>query len=181
MLRLRKSLVNKANWILVAVVVAALGFMQMEIATVHDDVQDIKEFIIKGNEKMKYTSADFNCLAKNIYHEAGVESKRGKFAVAQVTLNRLREGRYGNTICKVVHAKAQFSWTLYEKKRNENPKGPLWDESRAVAVDVLERGMRVPSLESATYYHADYIKKPLWAKSVAKIQQIERHIFYAKH
>ena len=171
---------NKSMWALVAVVLAALGFMQMEIQTVHDDVQDIKEFIIKGNEKMKYTSADFNCLAKNIYHEAGVESRRGKFAVAQVTLNRLREGRYGNTICKVVHAKAQFSWTMYAKKRNENPKGPLWDESRAVAVDVLDKGMRVPSLESATYYHADYIKPPVWSRTVVKIQQVGAHIFYKR-
>ena len=163
-----------------AVVVAALGFMQMEIATVHDDVQDIKEFIIKGNEKMKYTSADYHCLVKNIYHEAGIESKRGKFAVAQVTLNRLREGRYGNTICKVVHAKAQFSWTLYTKKRNEVPKGPLWDESQQVATAVLAHGARVPSLKDATFYHADYIKKPLWVKSVAKIQQIGTHIFYKR-
>jgi spore germination cell wall hydrolase CwlJ-like protein len=154
--------------------------MQMEIATVHDDVQDIKEFIIKSNDKMKYTSADYNCMAKNIYHEAGVESQRGKFAVAQVTLNRLREGRYGNSICKVVHAKAQFSWTLNKKKLNEAPKGPLWDESQKVATAVLAHGARVPSLQSATFYHTDYIKKPVWTRSVVKIQQIGQHIFYKK-
>ena len=124
--------------------------------------------------------ADGTAYQLPLYHEAGVESRRGKFAVAQVTLNRLREGRYGNTICKVVHAKAQFSWTLYAKKRNEAPKGPLWDESRAVAVDVLDKGMRVPSLESATYYHADYIKPPVWSRTVVKIQQIGAHIFYKR-
>ena len=152
----------------------------MEIQTVHEDVQEIKQFIIKGNEKMKYTSADVDCLAKNIYHEAGVESKQGKFAVAQVTLNRLRDGRWGRTICNVVYAKAQFSWTLYAKKRNETPKGPLWNDSHAVALAVLDKGMRVPSLQSATYYHADYIKPPVWVKSVAKIQQVGAHIFYKK-
>lgn len=172
---------NKTNWGLVAIVVVVLGFMQMEIATVHDDVQDIKEFIIKSNEKMKYTSADYNCMAKNIYHEAGVESTKGKFAVAQVTLNRLREGRYGNTICKVVHARAQFSWTLNKKKLNEAPKGPLWEQSKAVATAVLAHGARVPSLRDATYYHTDYIKKPVWTRSVARIQQIGQHIFYKKH
>lgn len=171
---------NKGNWILVAVVVAALGFMQMEIATVHDDVQEIKHFIIKSNERMSYTKADFDCLAKNIYHEAGVESPQGKFAVAQVTLNRLREGRWGKSICKVVYAKSQFSWTLYAKKRNEVPKGPLWNESRAVAIAVLDGGVRVPSLESATFYHTDYIKAPVWSRTVVKIQQIGQHIFYKK-
>ena len=169
---------NKTNWGLVAIVVVVLGFMQMEIQTVHDDVQEIKEFIIKSNEKMKYTSAEFNCLAKNIYHEAGVESTTGKFAVAQVTLNRLREGRWGKDLCKVVYAKAQFSWTLYAKKRAEVPKGLLWEQSKAVATAVLDGGMRVPSLEDSRHYHADYIKQPLWAKSVARISQIGRHIFY---
>jgi spore germination cell wall hydrolase CwlJ-like protein len=159
-------------------VVGVLWFQQMEIQAVHDDVQDIKQFIIKGNEKMKYTAADVDCLAKNIYHEAGVESRQGKFAVAQVTLNRLRDGRWGKSICKVVYAKAQFSWTLYAKKRNEAPKGQLWTESHAVAVAVLEKGYRVPSLENSILYHADYIKPPLWVKSVVKIQQIGQHIFY---
>jgi spore germination cell wall hydrolase CwlJ-like protein len=171
---------NKTNWGLVAILVIVLGFMQMEIQTVHDDVQEIKEFIIKTQGRMNYTKAEFNCLAKNIYHEAGVESTQGKFAVAQVTLNRLREGRWGNDICKVVYAKSQFSWTLYAKKRNEVPKGPLWEQSKAVAVAVLDEGMRVPSLKDSTYYHADYIRPPLWVKSVAKIQQVGQHIFYKK-
>ena len=139
---------NKTNWGLVAVLVIVLGFLQLEIQTVHDDVQEIKEFIIKGSGKMHYTKAEFNCLAKNIYHEAGVESTPGKFAVAQVTLNRLKEGRWGKDLCKVVYAKSQFSWTLYAKKRNEQPKGPLWEQSKAVAVAVLDGGMRVPSLQT---------------------------------
>lgn len=172
---------NKTNWGLVAILAVVLGFMQMEIQTVHDDVQEIKQFIIKGSGKMTYTKAEFDCLAKNIYHEAGVESTLGKFAVAQVTLNRLREGRWGKDICKVVYAKAQFSWTLYAKKRNEVPKGPLWEQSKVVASAVLDDGMRVPSLAHSTYYHADYIKPPLWTKTVAKIQQIGQHIFYEKH
>jgi spore germination cell wall hydrolase CwlJ-like protein len=164
----------------VAIVAVVLAFMQMEIQTVHDDVQDIKNFIIKSNERMKYTNAEFNCMAKNIYHEAGVESTQGKFAVAQVTLNRLREGRWGKDLCKVVHAKSQFSWTLYAKKRNEIPKGPLWNESKAVALAVLDGGVRVPSLQSATYYHADYIKTPVWARTVVHIKQVGQHIFYSR-
>jgi spore germination cell wall hydrolase CwlJ-like protein len=176
----KRPRVNKSMWVLVAVVAAALGFMQMEIATVHEDVQDIKAYIIKTNHMIKYTPADEDCLARNIYHEAGVESLLGKFAVAQVTINRLREGRYGKTVCKVVYAPAQFSWTLYTKKRNEAPKGQLWTESREVAHAVLAKGYRVAGLEDSTLYHANYIKPPVWAKSVAKIQQIGQHIFYKR-
>jgi spore germination cell wall hydrolase CwlJ-like protein len=170
---------NKNATVITGILVTGvLWFQQMEIQSVHNDVQEIKHFIIKSNEKMKYTSADVDCLAKNIYHEAGVESKQGKFAVAQVTLNRLRDGRWGRTICNVVYAPAQFSWTLYAKKRNETPKGPLWNDSHAVALAVLDKGYRVPSLKDSILYHADYIKPPDWAKSVVKIQQIGQHIFY---
>lgn len=158
---------------------AVLGFMQMEIQTVHDDVQDIKRFLIHTSERVKYTQEDMHCLTKNIYHEAGVEPLEGKFAVAQVTLNRLKTRKWGNNICDVVYAKGQFSWTLYKKKRFEQPKGPLWEESQMVANKVLKHGVRVPSLKESTYYHADYVK-PVWSKTVVKIQQVGQHIFYKK-
>lgn len=162
--------------------VAVLGFQQLELETIHDEVQDVKAMVmlIQTKERLNYTRADMECLAKNIYHEAGVEPKMGKFAVAQVTLNRLKDGRWGNNICKVVYARAQFSWTLYNKKRQETPKGQLWAESREVARTVLDRGFRVKGLEESLLYHADYIRPPLWSKSVAKIQQIGQHIFYKK-
>jgi spore germination cell wall hydrolase CwlJ-like protein len=162
--------------------VAVLGFQQLEIAAVHDDVQDIKQFLIKTNDRIRYTSAEAECLAKNIYHEAGVEPTEGKYAVAQVTINRLKSGRWGKDICSVVYAKSQFSWTLYKKRRVEQPKGPLWEESKAVARSVLDRGVRVPSLSNSMLYHADYIKPPVWTRTrtVAKIQQVGQHIFYEK-
>ena len=171
---------NKTQaWATGTAVVAVLAFMQAEIQVIHDDVQDVKEFLVKTNERINYTSADAECLAKNIYYEAGVEPIEGKYAVAQVTLNRLKQGSWGNSICDVVHSKAQFSWTLNKRKVREQPKGELWAESLTVARTVLDKGVRVPSLAQSTYYHADYVK-PLWTKSVVKIQQIGQHIFYKK-
>jgi spore germination cell wall hydrolase CwlJ-like protein len=48
------------------------------------------------------TSRDMDCLAKNIYYEAGNEPEEGKVAVAMVTINRVRDGRFGKSICSVV-------------------------------------------------------------------------------
>ena len=159
-------------------VVAVLWFQQQEIQTVHEEVQEIKSLIVQTHQRVDYTAEDLQCLAKNIYHEAGVESQEGKFAVAQVTLNRLRHGRWGRSICSVVYARAQFSWTLSARLRNEGPRGPLWEQSHAVARSVLEQGYRVPVLESAVMYHADYVR-PYWSRQVNRIQQIGRHIFYS--
>jgi spore germination cell wall hydrolase CwlJ-like protein len=167
------------TWATGTAIVAVFGFQQLEIQVVHDDVQEIKQFLVRTPERLNYTTADAQCLAKNIYHEAGVEPVEGKYAVAQVTLNRLKTGRWGHSICDVVYSKAQFSWTLSKRKVREQPKGELWAESQAVARTVLDKGVRVPSLAQSTYYHADYVN-PLWSKSVVKIQQIGQHIFYKK-
>ena len=158
--------------------VAVLGFIQLEIETVGQDVDEIKSYLVQlPRDTVNYTQADEECLAKNVYYEAGVESEKGKYAVAQVTLNRLKTGQWGSSICSVVYSKAQFSWTL--KKKLHKPQGDAWMDSRWVAHTVLAQNIRVRELQTATYYHADYVK-PRWAKTVARVQQIGAHIFYAK-
>ena len=166
---------NKVQtWATGTAVVLLLGVQQYQISRTAADVNDIKDFLVNSSEKIKYTAADRECLAKNIFYEAGVEDTKGKFAVAQVTINRLKKGTWGNSICKVVHAPKQFSWTL--RRHNEKPRGEAWEHSRAVAAAVLS-GVRVRPLKESTLYHAEYVR-PYWAKNVVKIQQVGQHIFY---
>jgi spore germination cell wall hydrolase CwlJ-like protein len=47
------------------------------------------------------------CLAKNIYYEAGLESREGMIAVAQVTINRTQHNKFPSTICGVVNQKTE--------------------------------------------------------------------------
>ena len=136
-----------------------------------------KVVLVKTKQQVALSAKELDCLAKNIYHEAGVEDRAGKVAVAQVTLNRLKEGRWGKDVCKVVYAKAQFSWTLDKKKRAAQPKGELWNQSLAVARE-FQSGVRVKGLEDSTHYHADYIRDPNWAKAKQVAKQIGQHIFY---
>ena len=136
-----------------------------------------KVVLVKTKQQVAMSTKELDCLAKNIYYEAGVEDRAGKVAVAQVTLNRLREGRWGNNICSVVYSKSQFSWTLDKKKRQAKPEGLLWEQSRAVAME-FQSGVRVKGLEDSTHYHADYIKDPAWAKAKQVAKQIGQHIFY---
>ena len=158
-------------------VVAILGVQQYQLFSISEDVADIKQaFVTRTNEQVTFTEKDESCLARNIYYEAGIESDHGKYAVAQVTLNRLKTGRWGDTICSVVYSKAQFSWTL--KKKLEKPSGQAWSDSRWIAHRVLH-GDRVQPLKDAMYYHADYVS-PKWKNSVVKIRQVGQHIFYTK-
>ena len=134
--------------------------------------------VVKTNEQLFYTDRDLFCMAKNIFHEAGVENTLGKYAVAQVTLNRVANPRYPEDICSVVMQRRQFSWANDHSVRWTTPRGPLWEESQIVARLVLEGGYRLRGLESANYYHATYVS-PRWASDTYKIAQLGTHVFYS--
>ncbi len=61
---------------------------------------------------------DIECMARNIFYEAGGESTEGKIAVGVVTLNRAQDGRFGKTVCDVVKARTVVVKSQ-EVKRNE--------------------------------------------------------------
>lgn len=123
-----------------------------------------------------YNRRDLQCLARNIFFEAGTESMLGKIAVGQVTVNRVKLGHWGETVCEVVHARHQFSWTdrddLDIDKDSRNYK-----DSVVAAKRVLAERKRLRILRSALFYHADYVR-PNWADKDQKIVQIGTHVFY---
>lgn len=125
-------------------------------------------------DKIQLSKRDFACLARNIYYEAGVEGYRGKIAVAQVTWNRVKHGRWGNTVCKVVYAPHQFSWT---KQNKESPRGKLWRQSIQAAQDFLA-GTRVAGLSKSKFYHATWIDAPKWTAPMEFNTVIGQHVFY---
>jgi spore germination cell wall hydrolase CwlJ-like protein len=124
------------------------------------------------------------CLARNIYFEAGNEPFEGKVAVAQVTMNRVDSGNFAKDVCGVVYQKnivydrvlCQFSWYCEGKKYIKPQSNQAYDESMIAAKKVLLEGFRLPSLDRAMYYHADYVN-PQWGKE--KLIKIGRHIFYS--
>lgn len=117
---------------------------------------------------------DVSCLAKNIYHEARGESIEGQVAVAQVTINRLRAGEFGSSICRVVYAHKQFSWTLDKKKKIKDDKA--WEISKTVANEVLKGKARLPNF-NALYFHTKQVR-PKWRREKQIVTTIGNHIFY---
>ena len=124
-----------------------------------------------------------DCLARNIYHEAGSEPFEGKVAVAQVTINRAESGQFPSDICQVVHQKnvvyekvlCQFSWYCDGPSAKKPMNGPVYTESMEVAKKVLLEGFRLPSVKDALYFHGDYIN-PGWKRE--RVAKVGRHIFY---
>jgi hypothetical protein len=131
--------------------------------------------------QMRQTQLD--CLARNIYYEAGYEPIEGKVAVAQVTINRAESGEFPSDICRVVYQKnvvyekvlCQFSWYCETATMKKPMNGPVYTESMEVAKKVLLEGFRLPNLKNALYFHGDYIN-PGWKRE--RVAKIGRHIFY---
>ena len=145
---------------------------------------------LKDNMPIGVSSVDdkmrqLECLTRNIYWEAASEPFEGKVAVAQVTLNRVKSGKFASSVCGVVYQKniiyekvvCQFSWFCEGTHKVKAVYSPLWKESEEVAKRVLFEGFRLPSLEKAMYYHADYVQ-PGW--KLPKLEKIGRHIFYGE-
>jgi len=129
----------------------------------------------------KERERQLECLAINIYREAGYEPFEGKVGVAQVTMNRVQDHQFPNDVCAVVYQKSrgvrtvcQFSWYCDSVHRNR-PVGNGYKESYVVAQKVLLEGFRLPSLEHALFYHADYVN-PRWR--LDRIGKFGVHIFY---
>lgn len=134
---------------------------------------------IQKRTSIDYTRHDIECLARNVYFEARGEKTVGQFAVAQVTINRVLAKRWGKSVCKVVYANKQFSWTTQEKLKSVTLKGKDWETAKLVAKASLEKGVRVKDLDKALFYHADFVN-PRWRDDKSRIKEIGAHIFYTQ-
>lgn len=151
----------------------------MSLCVIHLSLAEAKEQSVEAS-----TDKQLMCLAQNIYHEAGMETFRGKVAVAQVTINRAEHGNFPRTICGVVHQKTQvagkmicqFSWVC-------NPVGKIkyfsnaWEESLMVAQQVLQSDLRMENMSEALYFHAAHVN-PHWG--LERVARIGGHIFYSE-
>jgi len=121
-------------------------------------------------------AAQLHCLALNVYHEARGEPVEGKFAVAVVTLNRVRSSRFPDTMCRVVWQRGQFSWT--HDGRSDTPYNPkAWSLALWIAELVMTFNPFSPAAR-ATHFHAEYVS-PYWARGRDPVGRVGRHLFYA--
>ena len=134
-------------------------------------------------------ASDLNCLVEAVYYEARSEPITAQLAVANVILERVRNDRFPNTICEVVHQgrynrkgqpirhKCMFSYWCDGK-----PERMKEIEALKTAISVSEmavNGVVVEETVGATHYHATYVQ-PHWILShtFMELGQVGRHIFY---
>ncbi len=142
-------------------------------------VEAAKPFYITDTS-MTNSEKAMRCMTQAVYYEAGFEQVAGRYAVAQVILNRMRHPAFPKSVCGVIYQGSsrpgcQFSFACDGSLlRAPNPRA--WAEARRVAEDVLT-GTVTSTVGMATHYHANYVS-PYWAPKLNKITQMGAHIFY---
>lgn len=148
------------------------------------DVKPTHAWVNRPIPKSARSKKQMKCLADAIYFEARGEPERGRIAVAQVVLNRLKNPAYPNTICGVVYQnkhrrnRCQFSFACDGKRERTSDKSS-WAEAQALAKRVMEddKTLYIEDVGASTHYHATYVR-PRWARRMTKKEKIGRHIFY---
>ena len=143
------------------------------------------------------------CLALNMYFESRGSSVADMAAVSDVVLNRVKDARYPNTICKVVKQakmkeswktakdqdlddqqrvyvpvknKCQFSWYC-DGKADVPLNQDLWHLVQNMAYLIIWEKKYVGLTEGSTHYHAEYVN-PRWASGLHLTGRVGKHIFY---
>jgi len=175
------------SWFLTAVVAVSLCMIPVPASDYIIEDRDIRHYDpVKVIDKQEIA-----CLAVNIYHEARGESKDGQIAVAFVTLNRVKNNSYPDTICGVVYQakwkenwkgnlmpvrhQCQFSW-FCDGKSDDPEDSKTWVQCLTLARNILQ-GAYGDITEGATHYHSVYVN-PYWADSLNETVIINEHIFY---
>ena len=119
---------------------------------------------------------ELGCLAMNIYHEARGETEKGKLAVAAVTMNRVKNKYYPDTVCEVVWQNKQFSWTGLKLKYHAVKDTKAWINAIEIAQLFIDGG-NWPGVGRATHYHTVAVS-PNWRDDDQLVGQVGNHLFY---
>lgn len=125
-------------------------------------------------------------LARTIYGEAAQESQRGKEAVANVVMNRVRSRRWPSGVADVCLQPWQFScWNAADpmRRRIENMQpghNSAFNQCLAIARRAVDRQLG-DHTNGATHYYASYIPEPRWigaSPNAVMTLQVGVHKFY---
>jgi len=129
---------------------------------------------------VEHANADLNCMAMALYAEGHIASDKSKEKIAQVILNRFREGHFGTSICEIVYSNKKGSWQFngvedIVKGNHEFPTLEDMLKSKLIAHRVYFHKIAPPLPSHVLYFHDTSIKNPFKRKPYCKIDNL---IFY---
>lgn len=115
------------------------------------------------------------CMALNIYHEITGGSARDQWAVAFVTINRTKRRAFNaRTICAVVWAPSQFSWTRRSIGGLIPREKAAWVESQRKAALILSGERMNDPTNGSTHFNGSLRG---WGRGLVNRFRIGTHWF----
>lgn len=124
---------------------------------------------------------EWGCLTEALYFEARGETVKGQFAVAEVILNRVKSGRFPDSVCGVIHQgtgkryQCQFTYTCDGQAETIHEPAAFARVGKVarLILDGKSKGLT----GGATHYHTSNVS-PRWSRVYKKTAKIGVHIFY---
>lgn len=137
-------------------------------------VKNTHQKVVKEEVNVSAKS-EVDMLALAIHNEARGEPRSGKYAVANVILNRVKHKSFPNTVRKVVTQRGQFQWYHNHKLRSKT--APT-EEARAIARDIYQKhvsGRRVDNTGGSIFFSSNGVHP---APRAVKSVRVGHHQFY---
>lgn len=141
--------------------------LKKQVKNTHQKVVHEKENVSPNSE--------VDMLALAIHNEARGEPRSGKYAVANVILNRVKHKSFPNTVRKVVTQRGQFQWYHNHKLRSRT--APT-EEARAIARDIYQKhvsGRRIDNTGGSIFFSSNGVRP---APRAIKSVRVGHHQFY---
>lgn len=137
-------------------------------------VKNTHQKVVKEETNVSPNS-EVDMLALAIHNEARGEPRSGKYAVANVILNRVKHKSFPNTVRKVVTQRGQFQWYHNHKLRSRT--APT-EEARSIARDIYQKhvsGRRVDNTGGSIFFSSNGVRP---APRAVKSVRVGHHQFY---
>ena len=137
-----------------ALAVIALPLLVSACSQTADLGATVKSMVVP-TKSHGYSAREKECLMRAMFFESNRSSRDGLIAVGTVVMNRVRSGKYGDTICEVVGAPRQFAPGVMTRPMNSKALPDV-----EAAADAVLRGERHSKVKNSMYFHTAGLKFP---------------------
>lgn len=130
---------------------------------------------LSDTPRIPFTEADLDLLARLVRAEAGGEPYLGQVAAAAVTINRVLDPRFPNTLYEVIYQQNGGVYQ-YEPVMNGSIDRPASDAHRQAALDALY-GLD-PTGGALGFYNPATVRQGNWVRQWPISSHIGNHVFF---
>lgn len=125
----------------------------------------------------EYLKRDYDCMVRNLHHEARGEGGNGMIAVANVVMNRVKHPDFPASVCAVVYQPWQFSW-VKDKALKPVPPGAATDKAKLIAYEAVVNNSLRDITGGALFFRAKTAMFSWGSGNIVVTRSIRNHVYF---